>query len=163
MMVRGSGLAASMSRYLIDRIAAAENIEIMTGTEVVGLEGDPQSGLARVHWRTIHTGAEQTDAISNLFLFCGADPATEWLKDCGVRLDGHGFVITGADGDLSAPRCSRLWPASPLSATSAAVRSSVSGRRSARAPMSSPSYTPSLPPIQADPRPRSHRHTADVG
>ncbi len=95
MMVRGSGLAASMSRYLIDRIEAAENIELLTGTEVVALEGDPQSGLERVRWRNVHTGAEQTDAISNLFLFCGADPATGWLKDCGVHLDGHGFVVTG--------------------------------------------------------------------
>lgn len=104
MMVRGPGLAASMSRYLIDRIAAADNIELLTGTEVVGLEGEPQSGLERVRSRNVRTGAEQTDAISNLFLFCGADPATGWLKDCGVRLDGHGFVVTGAaDGDVSVP------------------------------------------------------------
>ena len=67
---------------------------------MVGLEGEPQSGLERVRWRNVATGAEQTDAISNLFLFCGADPATGWLKDCGVRLDGHGFVVTGAaDGN----------------------------------------------------------------
>jgi len=103
MMVRGPGLAASMSRYLIDRIEAADNIELMTGTEVVGLEGDPTTGLERVRWRDVRTGVERTDVISNLFLFCGADPATGWLKECGVRLDGHGFVITGADGDATAP------------------------------------------------------------
>jgi thioredoxin reductase (NADPH) len=104
MMVRGRGLAASMSRYLIDRIEAADNIELLTGAEVVALDGDPQSGLERVRWRNVATGAEQTDAISNLFLFCGADPATGWLKDCGVRLDSHGFVVTGAaDGDVPVP------------------------------------------------------------
>lgn len=39
-----------------------------------------------------------------LFLFCGADPATAWLTDCGVALDGHGFVVTGAPlGNAAAP------------------------------------------------------------
>jgi len=96
MMVRGPGLAASMSRYLIDRIAAADNIELLTGTEVVALDGSPDGGLAEVRWRHVQTGAETIDRISNVFLFCGADPATAWLKDCGVTLDGHGFVVTGA-------------------------------------------------------------------
>jgi thioredoxin reductase (NADPH) len=104
MMVRGPGLAASMSRYLIDRIEAADNIELLTATEVVGLEGAPLSGLERIRSRNVRTGVEQTDAIGNLFLFCGADPATGWLKDCGVRLDGHGFVVTGStDGNASVP------------------------------------------------------------
>lgn len=104
MMVRGAGLAASMSRYLIDRISAAENIELLTGTEVVGLDGSAERGLERVRWRNVRTGAKETDTIANLFLFCGADPATGWLRDCGVRLDGHGFVVTGtADGDGPVP------------------------------------------------------------
>ena len=111
MMVRGPGLAASMSRYLIDRIAAAENIELMAGTEVVGLEGEPQSGLERVRSRNVRTGVEQTDPIANLFLFCGADPATGWLKDCGVRLDAHGFVITGtAEGNAPVPALQSTVP-----------------------------------------------------
>ena len=97
MMVRGPGLAASMSRYLIDRIAAAENIEVLYETEVVGLEGDPRTGLQRVRWRNRRTGEETVANIANLFLFCGADPATGWLKGCGVTLDSHGFVVTGGD------------------------------------------------------------------
>jgi thioredoxin reductase (NADPH) len=95
MMVRGPGLAASMSRYLIDRIKATENIELLTGAEIVALDGSADDGIQTVRWRQVHSGAESVDPVSNVFLFCGADPATAWLKDCGVALDAHGFVITG--------------------------------------------------------------------
>ena len=94
MMVRSGGLAASMSRYLIDRIAAADNIELMTKTEIVALEGNPETGLERVRWRT-QGASEQSGDIRNVFLFLGADPATDWLAGCGVELDRAGFVITG--------------------------------------------------------------------
>jgi thioredoxin reductase (NADPH) len=97
MMVRGKGLAETMSRYLIDRIAAADNIEVRPHTEVVGLDGDPLTGLERVRWVDRRTGDVTVGSVSNLFLFCGADPATGWLRDCGVELDGHGFVVTGTD------------------------------------------------------------------
>lgn len=94
-IVRGAGLAATMSRYLIDRIEAAPNIEVMPHTEVIGLAGDGR--LERVRWRNRNTGEEQEAAIGNLFLFIGADPATSWLTDCGVELDRAGFVVTGKD------------------------------------------------------------------
>jgi len=100
MMVRASGLAASMSRYLIDRIAAAPNIELMTETEVVALDGS-DGGLERVRWRNRRDGRETEAAIGNLFLFVGADPATGWLKDCGVGLDKAGFVLTGGSSAAS--------------------------------------------------------------
>ena len=96
MMVRGPGLAESMSRYLIDRIAAAPNIELMTQTEVVALSGVPTASLERVRWRDHRTGVETEAPIRNVFLFVGADPATEWLQGCGVAVDKAGFVITGA-------------------------------------------------------------------
>jgi thioredoxin reductase (NADPH) len=96
MMVRAESLAATMSRYLIDRIAAAPNIELMTRTEVVALEGSAQSGIERVRWRNKVSGEETTREIHNVFVFAGADPATDWLKDCGVNLDKTGFVVTGA-------------------------------------------------------------------
>lgn len=95
MMVRGRGLAASMSRYLIERLSATPNVEVMTETEVVGFEGTPEHGLERVKWRSRRDG-EFTAPIRNVFLFIGADPATSWLEGCGVALDSHGFVITGA-------------------------------------------------------------------
>ncbi len=104
MMVRGSGLADSMSRYLIDRIAATPNIELMTETELVALEGNPADGLERVTWRNRRTGEETTGDIRNVFLFIGADPATGWMEGCGVELDKAGFVITGAHCSQSRKR-----------------------------------------------------------
>jgi thioredoxin reductase (NADPH) len=101
MIVRGDSLEASMSRYLIERIEATANIELLTRTEVVALEGS-RTGLDHVRWRNRDTGAETNRAIHNLFLFAGADPATEWLDGCGVSVDGRGFVVTGVaqtDGD----------------------------------------------------------------
>jgi thioredoxin reductase (NADPH) len=95
MMIRGDGLAASMSRYLIDRIEATPNIELLTQTEIVEMSGD-DSGLERVRWRNRKTGEEKTGEVRNVFLFVGANPATGWLRDCGVELDRNGFVITGA-------------------------------------------------------------------
>jgi thioredoxin reductase (NADPH) len=104
MMVRSAGLAQSMSRYLIDRIDATANIELMTQTEILGLDGALPSGLERVRWRNSKTGQETTREIRHVFLFVGADPATEWLKDCGVAVDKSGFIITGAAStDADAP------------------------------------------------------------
>jgi thioredoxin reductase (NADPH) len=95
MMVRGPGLAESMSKYLIDRIAATPNIELMTETEIVALDGPAGSSLEKVRWRDGRAGRESEAPIRNVFLFVGADPATEWLKGCGVALDKAGFVLTG--------------------------------------------------------------------
>jgi len=94
--VRAAGLAESMSRYLIDRIAAALNIELMTQTEIVALRGGPDGSLEKVSWADRKTGTESEAPIRNLFLFVGADPATEWLAGCGVVVDKAGFVVTGA-------------------------------------------------------------------
>lgn len=96
MLVRGEGLAASMSRYLVDRIASIPNIELCTHTEIVGLTGT--SALESVRWRSHATGQEVDHPIRNVFLFLGADPTTEWLTDCGVTLDAGGFVLTGSAG-----------------------------------------------------------------
>jgi thioredoxin reductase (NADPH) len=104
-MVRGPGLAESMSRYLIDRIAAAPNIELMTETELVALSGAAGGNLEGVRWRDRRAGRETEAAIRNIFLFVGADPATEWLQGC-VALDKAGFVTTGvqaADGGALSP------------------------------------------------------------
>jgi thioredoxin reductase (NADPH) len=99
MVIRGGGLGASMSRYLIERIEATPNIELVFNTEVVRLEGTADGSLTRIHWRSRLSGEEQCfDNIRNLFLFVGADPATGWLKGCGVTVDRGGFVVTGAQG-----------------------------------------------------------------
>ncbi len=95
MLVRGPGLAASMSRYLVERIAGIANIELCTQTEIVELLGTRQSGVESVTWRRRDLRKDETRPIRNVFLFLGADPATEWLKDCGVAVDERGFVKTG--------------------------------------------------------------------
>jgi thioredoxin reductase (NADPH) len=96
MVIRGGGLGASMSRYLIERIEATPNIELVFNTEVVALEGTEGVSLERVRWRSRLSGEESTADIRNLFLFVGADPATGWLEGCGVMVDRGGFVVTGA-------------------------------------------------------------------
>src|SRR3954469_7578123 len=96
MVIRGGGLGASMSRYLIERIEATPNIELIFNTEVVALEGAEDGTLARIRLRSRLSPDESTMAIRNLFLFVGADPATGWLEGCGVMVDRGGFVVTGA-------------------------------------------------------------------
>lgn len=95
LFVRGPNLAASMSRYLIDRIEATKNIELCPHTEITKLYGDSSQRLAAVLWRHNKNGKEQEAAIRNLFLFVGADPETDWLDGCGVDVDSNGFVLTG--------------------------------------------------------------------
>jgi thioredoxin reductase (NADPH) len=95
MVIRGGGLGASMSRYLIERIEATPNIELMFNTELVALEGQDAS-LERIRWRSRLSGEQSSADFRNLFLFVGADPATGWLDGCGVALDRGGFVVTGA-------------------------------------------------------------------
>jgi len=104
MMVRGGGLAASMSRYLIERIEATPNIELMFNSEVTGLEGNADVGLERILWKSRLSPEEMSLDIRNLFLFVGADPATGWLNGCGVTLDRAGFVVTGAQSEQNAGR-----------------------------------------------------------
>src|SRR6202008_2234021 len=99
MIIRGGGLGASMSRYLIERIEATPNIELIFNAEVIGLEGDGDSSLQRVRWKSRLSSEIMTEEIRNLFLFVGADPATSWLHGCGVTLDRGGFVVTGAQSE----------------------------------------------------------------
>jgi thioredoxin reductase len=88
-------LAATMSKYLIDRIAALPNVTIRVGTEIVGLEGERATGLTGAIFRQRSDGAETRCAMRHLFLFIGADPNAGWLKGC-VDTDEKGFIVTGA-------------------------------------------------------------------
>ncbi len=99
MMVRGGGLAETISQYLIDRIAAAPNMILHTRTELVALSGASEHGLKRVRSREHGRGVDEEAGIRNVFCFIGADPAKTWLSDCGVDLDAAGFVVTGAEPD----------------------------------------------------------------
>ena len=104
LIVRGPGLDTSMSRYLVDRIAATPNIEVLTQTEVTALEG--QDGILHaVRCRSHRSGEEVKHAIRHLFLFIGAEPHTAWLSGSGVTLDGKGFVRTGGNIDRPLETC----------------------------------------------------------
>ena len=94
--VRSSGLDASMSRYLIDRIKATPNIELRVQTDVTGLSGAADGTLTSVDMNSRETGDRQRVDAQHLFLFIGADPNTRWL-DQRITLDDKGFVVTGAD------------------------------------------------------------------
>jgi thioredoxin reductase (NADPH) len=105
-LVRGGGLADSMSRYLIRRIEDNPSIELRTHTEIVGLEGNGH--LERIQWRTAQNGSVETRDIRHVFMMTGAVPNTAWLNRCLV-LDEKGFIKTGPDlshEDLAAAN----WP-----------------------------------------------------
>jgi len=113
MIIRGGGLGASMSHYLIERIEATPNIELIFNAEVVGLEGGEDTSLRRVRWRSrLAPDDVQALDIRNLFLFVGADPATGWLEGCGVKVDRAGFVLTGVQSGQNGER-----PVPPLETT----------------------------------------------
>ncbi|MBV9970810.1 MAG: cyclic nucleotide-binding domain-containing protein [Xanthobacteraceae bacterium] len=95
-LVRGASLAASMSSYLVERISGLANVEVLTGTEVSGLEGN-NGLLEAVRWRRIGSDEEMRRPVRHLFLFIGADPNTNWLAGSGVLLDPGGFVIAGPE------------------------------------------------------------------
>lgn len=106
MLVRSSGLAESMSRYLIRRIEESPTIELRTHTELTALEGSDH--LERVQWRDSKTGSVETRNIGNVFVMTGAVPNAHWLDGC-VALDARGFIKTGPDlspDDLAAAH----WP-----------------------------------------------------
>jgi thioredoxin reductase (NADPH) len=106
MLVRSSGLAATMSRYLIRRIEDNAKIVLRTRAEISGLEGGEH--LERVRIVDREAGAEETHDIRHVFLMTGARPNTGWLDGC-VALDANGFIRTGSDltkADLAAAR----WP-----------------------------------------------------
>jgi len=96
MLVRGSDLGATMSRYLVDRIRGLANVEVVTGTTVTGLEGR-DGMLQTIRVRGGPAGREARHAVNHLFLFIGAEPNTDWLKGSEIAVDPKGFILTGAE------------------------------------------------------------------
>jgi thioredoxin reductase (NADPH) len=92
LLARCDDLGEDMSRYLIDRIVATSNIEVLTQTCVAELIGENElTGVAVAHK---HTGAPRTIDIAALFIFIGADAPTAWLAET-LALDEKGFIATG--------------------------------------------------------------------
>ncbi|MEO5586918.1 MAG: NAD(P)/FAD-dependent oxidoreductase [Novosphingobium sp.] len=94
-------LAETMSRYLIERISSRPNIDVIEGVEIAGLDGQGHS-LNAISWRRNGSAQENRLRTSQLFLFIGADPNTDWLAATGVKLNSRGFVLTG--GEVAADR-----------------------------------------------------------
>ena len=94
MLVRGDGLARSMSQYLIDQISRTPNIEVRTHTSVIAGCGD--QNLEAILVKDAETGRIEQLAATSLFLFIGAFPHTDWLDGVVVR-DDKGFLLTGTD------------------------------------------------------------------
>jgi len=94
LMIRGGDLGKSMSRYLIDELENRPEVELMTYTEIVELKGG--QSLEAVVVVDNRTGARRELEARALFVFIGADPHTDWLRD-HVAMDEHCFLITGRD------------------------------------------------------------------
>lgn len=114
MLVRGPSLVASMSTYLVDRIAATPNIEVRCGTHVVAASGGDH--LEKLTLGDLTLGQQEVEA-GWLFVFIGASPHAEWLGDQVARNE-HGFVLTGAAAAVD------HWP---LERAPYALESSVPG------------------------------------
>jgi thioredoxin reductase (NADPH) len=87
-------LSQTMSKYLIDRIAALPNVDIHVGEELIELEGDEDGSLVGAVLRNRSTEATRKLPVHHVFLFTGADPNADWLEQCLER-DRKGFVVTG--------------------------------------------------------------------
>ncbi|WP_420456672.1 FAD-dependent oxidoreductase [Rubrivirga sp.] len=104
LLVRGDDLGTSMSRYLAERVLAAERVDVRFHTEVRALWGDgtAHEALAAVTVEDTEAGTEERVETPALFTFIGASPCTDWLKGdgehrLGLALDDKGFILAGAD------------------------------------------------------------------
>jgi len=103
MVLRGATLGAAMSQYLVDRILATPNIEVMLNTRVTGVAG--ASRLGSVTLTSTATGEASEQPTCGLFIFIGTAPRTRFVSEL-LQLDQQGFILTGPDlmGDGKRPR-----------------------------------------------------------
>jgi thioredoxin reductase (NADPH) len=106
MLVRGESLTKSMSQYLIDQIAATDNIDVWTDSSVTEVKGE--NHLEALTIANSQTGEVQTLPAKSLFIFIGAMPYTDWLDGLIAR-DKNGFILTGPDL-LNHDTHSNPWP-----------------------------------------------------
>jgi thioredoxin reductase (NADPH) len=118
LLVRAASLEASMSQYLVGRIRAAPNIDVLLRTQVVGARGDTH--LEALTLADLASGAEEEVVANWLFVFIGAAPRTDWLGT-EVARDARGFVLTGPELSVD-PQTS--WP---LTRAPFALETSVPG------------------------------------
>jgi thioredoxin reductase (NADPH) len=94
-VIRGDSLKTTLSEYLVNRIRAAANIEVLIQTEVTALHGD--ESLEAITLRNNQTGDAHRAETRNLFLCLGGVPYTEWANDVGIVRDSEGYLVTGPD------------------------------------------------------------------
>lgn len=94
MLVRSSGLSTSMSRYLVEEIQHTSNIEVLTRTQVICVQGTGH--LESITLRSLDQETETTLPAAALFIFIGATPNTDWLGDQVAR-DRSGYILSGRD------------------------------------------------------------------
>jgi thioredoxin reductase (NADPH) len=92
MLVRGESLKSSMSKYLIDQIAATSNIEVKACCQVLEAMGETRLSCLKI----CGPGGDETVEATGLFVFIGAAPNTDWLPDTIMR-DTNGFLLSGND------------------------------------------------------------------
>jgi thioredoxin reductase (NADPH) len=95
LVVRGDSLKSTVSAYLVDRISAAKNVEVLTQTEVTALEGTDM--LQAVLLTNRQTGASRRIETHWVFVCIGGAPRTEWAVQAGVTRDEAGYLVTGPD------------------------------------------------------------------
>jgi len=103
MLIRADSLEKSMSKYLIDQIAKTPNIQVMTGTEVIGVSGDGHLECLRLKTPR----GEESRQTSSLFIFIGAAPKTDWLPP-DIVCDNRGFILAGPDMKAQTPASWKL-------------------------------------------------------
>lgn len=94
MVLRGSSLGAAMSQYLVERILATPNIDVMLNTRVTGVSG--QARLGSVTLTNVITGEVTEQQTCGLFIFIGTAPRTRFVSEL-LQLDQQGFILTGPD------------------------------------------------------------------
>lgn len=109
MLIRGEGLAETLSQYLVAKIEVQANIQVVTGCEVVGIDGD--TTLREITARNRRDGSTNRLPTRRLFVCIGGVPHTEWAKDTAIVRDRNGYLITGTDLYENG-RPPKTWPLS---------------------------------------------------
>jgi thioredoxin reductase (NADPH) len=106
LIVRGPSLAATLSHYLLDRIARTNNVSVVFESAVSDLYGDTELEALQL---TNMAGKTEVVPADRLFICIGGAPNTEWAKDTTIVRDRNGYLVTGSD--LSEfPQFDKCWP-----------------------------------------------------
>jgi len=93
LIVRGDSLEKGMSQYLVDHIGKTEKIHVRLNSNVVEVQGEDYLNCIILEGEG---GKREKLTATALFIFIGAEPRTEWLRD-SIALDDKGFILSGSD------------------------------------------------------------------